>query len=315
MILAASMDDAATTSSRVGASTVIGMVLGVCESTVSAKLSQSLTRSACPSVSLFSIVTAYQFIGRKRKPSPTIRSLAPPPPKPTPLLIRLRTSCTTFFSSLFSRTQPAPDQRQPGTHRTMRSFHLTSERRQQREAMRKRLASTLRINVDLPLRRNTATLDEKKSPGLLGRARYKRLDGDEESQAGLLQPDTALLSPWSPSEEYYSNISPARFCTTPGPVSPPPAYMPSTPQRGTFRHRASDWSTDPPTPSTLSPTTPITPLDGSGGTDATTSLIAEVEEVIQFTKEWADNPFVVADGDDDDAKSDASSDWGTSTSV
>lgn len=173
--------------------------------------------------------------------------------------------------------------------------------------MRKKFASTLRLNVDIPANGTTST--EKGIPRTLAKGKYKRLDGDDESQIGLLKPDMAVLSPWSPSEEYYPSTPPPAFGATPSPISPPPAYIPRTPLRSNFHHRVFDLPIVPTRPSTPLSTTPVAAQESTGRSDVTKSLIEEVEAVIQYTREWAEDPFIVAD--DEDAKSDSSGDWGS----
>jgi len=177
--------------------------------------------------------------------------------------------------------------------------------------MRQKFKSTLRLNVDLPF--NGRPLKEKGPPRTPTRT-YKRLKEDEESQIGLLKPDTALLSPWSPSEEYYLRTPPPRFTATPGPSTPPPAYVPNTPLRANFHHRDLGPPISPTKPDRLSPIPSLLiPETGTQGeTGSTQSLIEEVQAVIEYTRDWArqssSDPFVVANEDDEDAESDASSD-------
>lgn len=152
-------------------------------------------------------------------------------------------------------------------------------------------------------------------------------DDDLESHAGLLKPDTAFLSPWSPGEDCYPTTPPPLFTasplSSPGPSTPPPAYVPNTPLRSGFSHHRADSPGTSKKTQSLSATTDDTVVDGqldAKGPDETKLLIEEVEAVIQYTREWArerqstaEDPFIVADDDDDDAKSDVSSDWGTTS--
>ncbi len=197
----------------------------------------------------------------------------------------------------------------------MRSFHLTPERRRQREAMRKKFASSLRLNitVDRPFKDIKAFASPRtpKNP-------YKRMKDDEESQLGLLKPDTAMISPWSATEDYFARTPPPLFTSSPlftaspGPMSPPPAYDPNTPLRGSFNRGAArentarDDLTVPP-PSSSAADHDRTPRDD------VQSLIQEVQTVIEYTREWTrestSDPFVVGELDSDDDASDTSSVW------
>ncbi|KAI0088608.1 hypothetical protein BDY19DRAFT_174424 [Irpex rosettiformis] len=174
--------------------------------------------------------------------------------------------------------------------------------------MRQKFASSLRlnINVDRPFKDIKAIVSPRtpKNP-------YKRMKDDEESQIALMKPDAAVISPWSSSEDYYLHTPPPIFTASPGPMSPPPAYDPNTPLRGNFNRdmiattSARDFGTLP------HPSTPT--AEHEHASDDIQSLMQEVQTVIEFARDWAQesssDPFVVGEIDSDDAASDTSSVW------
>ena len=263
-------------------------------------------------VGLFVLVISYQFLPRKPKPSPSLRALAPPPPKPKPLLTRLRTRCTTLVKTLRPQPPPIPPPNvaQPGAHRPLRSFHLTPERRRQRDAIRKKFANSLRLNINVD--RTFKDVKAAISPRTPKHS-YKRMKEDEESHIPMLKPDPAVISPWSPSEYAFLQTPPPIFTASPGPMSPPPAYDPNTPLRGTFNRDAPPATSATPIALPLSSQLSVSASDLGRTPHEVQSLIEEVQSVIEYTREWTSepptDPFVVGDIDSDDGASDTSSVW------
>lgn len=263
-------------------------------------------------VGLFVLVISYQFLPRKPKPTSSLRALAPPPPKPKPFLTRLRIRCTTLVKTLRPQPPPIPPPNvaQPGTHRPFRSFHLTPERRRQRDAIRKKFANSLRLNINVD--RTFKDVKAAISPRTPGHS-YKRMKEDEETYIPMLKPDPAVISPWSPSEYTFLQTPPPIFTASPGPMSPPPAYDPNTPLRGTFNRDAPP--AIPVTATTLESSSQlsVSASDSDRTPHEVQNLIQEVQSVIEFTREWASeppiDPFVVGEVDSDDGASDTSSVW------
>ncbi|KAI0699203.1 hypothetical protein BC835DRAFT_1412667 [Cytidiella melzeri] len=291
---AASSSNASTTSSAIAIRTVIGMVLGV--------------------LGLFALVISYQFLPRRQKPLSALGALAPPPPKSKPFLVKLRAHCTTLLDRLMQKPTtltPDHDTRRPSTHRTLRSFHLSRERRRQREALRQKFSSTLRLDLNLQhrFRANKNQDSPKMTP-----FPYERMKDDVESQMTLLKPDMAVISPWSPSEEFYPHTPPPKFAASSGPTTPPPAYAPNTPLRGNFHHAGAVTSTTTEHRERQQAAQSVSSPEHRMSDDVQ-SLIAEVQAVIEYTREWAhqvsSDPFVI--GDEDDVDSDC--DWDAHASV
>ena len=261
------------------------------------------------------MVVAYQFIPRrKRTKSPALAALAPPPPAPRPLLTRIRTRCTTVLTAFSHKRHPSPEEgrtQQPG-HRTLRSFHLTPERRRERESTRKTFAKALRLDlkIDIP-----AAFSHDRSPAASPcppkRAYARMKEADDMCESLVKQSDA---SSWYPADDFYPRTPPPRFKASASPVTsprsppplypPPPAYVPTTPIRSGPMSSTADY--------TQRRTEAVDPFDDSAkiddeGKEDSTSLMREIDEVIRLTmsdiRQRHEDPFVIEDGGDEETGS------------
>ncbi|EKM49793.1 uncharacterized protein PHACADRAFT_214316 [Phanerochaete carnosa HHB-10118-sp] len=188
---------------RVATSTVVGMVLGV--------------------LSLFVLIVTYQFLPRRASSRPrAVSALAPPPPKPRPLVVRIRTRCSTLLNSIFRKRQtPTTEPAQPG-HRTMRSFHLTPERRREREHNRLKFAKSLRIKIDLPPFPHVSLSNTPASTPRPPKRAYSRMRDSDDGYECLLKPESTPHTPLTPHTPHTPRSPP----DYPSPTSPPPRFRP-----------------------------------------------------------------------------------------
>lgn len=318
-----------SSSSHVAMSTVAGMVLGVCESSELHPERRCIHLSH--SVGLFVLVCAYQFVPRKGKSrtTPTSSSVTSPSSN-QPLLARIGTRCTTFFTSRIHKRSPPPttpagsDTDHP-SHRPLRSFHLTSQRKREREATRQKFAQSLRLKIDIPTLDNPFSRPRTPTPGSSPAPRppksaYRRMrdSGDKEHLLSPSVPDSALLSPWSPSADGVPHTPPPKFKMfasplpspgTPPPLyPPPPAYVPGTPLRGALA------PAPPPDDERLKKRFGLVdPFDDAAkaeeGQEDADTLMQEIHEIIQYTmgeegrsRRESDN-FVIGEHDEDETGS------------
>ncbi|KAJ3534486.1 hypothetical protein NM688_g7129 [Phlebia brevispora] len=276
-------------SHKVAVATIVGMVLGI--------------------LCLFGMILAYQvLLPSKRTPSRGPRALAPPTPKRLPFLTRIRAHCTTFLTSLYSRFHSKPSdtgESSSGRRRMLRSFHLGNpERARQREKMRHRFASALRLNFNFVSHSDGASRRTYKG--------FSPLVDDVEECKFLMRPDSAVISPWSPFEdclspEQISGMRPlfldSALPSTPSPLSPlPPAYLQSTPIRSRFR-QMSDAGDDSPRRNVSSTPTSPTLVDEELDIVDCKTLMEEVEQVLEYTRNWSEEDeqsctFVVGEDDE-----------------
>lgn len=205
---------------------------------------------------LFLLVLSYQLIPclHRKKPLPTNRPtripLAPPPPEPErPVVRAIRgafSKLLTFLRRPFSSHPPSGgNEAQKPT--PPRSFNLDSQAKPDRQHIREKFATQLRLNLHIP---PAAEVLAPRSPGPRtprDKKRYAILDDsayadlDEGHFLPMEKPQSARLSPWSPHEPdypYASSPTPSRKTvfdygpdTPPPPFSPPPAYVAGTPIR------------------------------------------------------------------------------------
>ncbi|KZT64179.1 hypothetical protein DAEQUDRAFT_49420 [Daedalea quercina L-15889] len=243
---AASASAAATSASSGGSphlamSTVTGLILGV--------------------MCLFLLVVSYQLIPcfhrRKTAPTPKYRTrvLVVSPPEPDRPVVRAIRGAFTKLLSLLKRLSPRkpPGLDESQKPNTPRSFKLAPQDKPDRQHIREKFATQLRLNLHIP---PAADVLSPRSPHTLtprtpkDRKRYAVLDDtaysdwDKANLAQMEKPPSALLSPWSPREQdfpYACSPTPSRRVvfdygpnTPPPPFSPPPAYVAGTPIRGGF---------------------------------------------------------------------------------
>ncbi|THG99104.1 hypothetical protein EW026_g3190 [Hermanssonia centrifuga] len=199
----------------------------------------------------------------------------------------------------------------------MRSLYLTPKGTQERDNVRSKFASTLRLNLNFP---TSDFLSPTSSPHTPKRTRFYERLGDEgdESHVRLLKPDIALISPWSPSEDAFWPSKPTPSFRskgseprTPPPLyPPPPVYVNGTPVRAGFGQAGGI----PETPTKkgfgsdsvlTSPTLVDEYEEIDIGGAGTKSLIDEIQQVLEYTRDWAKedeqvSSFVIADDDEAD---------------
>lgn len=277
-------------STRVATSTVVGMVLGV--------------------LCLFVLVTAYQFVPRRTRSQPArhTSSALSTSPKPRPLLTRIR----TFFNSC-AHKRPTTEPAQPG-HRTLRSFHLTPERRRERERNRLKFATSLRLKVDIPSFPNFSSRSTPASSPRPPKRAYSRMTGDDDMFERLVRPVDPTVPPPSPYE-YIPPTPPPAFkpfaspvttpCTPPPIYPPPPAYVAGTPLRNGFTSPYNERQTR--RQGVIDPFSD--PFDecskAEKGMEINDQLMAEIQQIIEYRErpESGEGPFVVGDSDEDDGDS------------
>lgn len=201
---------------------------------------------------------SYQLIPclHRKKPLPTNRPtripLAPPPEPERPVVRAIRgafTKLRTFLIRPFS-SRPPPGGSEVQKPNSPHSLNVNSQTKPDRHHIREKFANQLRLNLHLP---PAADVLAPRSPGPRtprDKKRYAILDDsayvdlDEGHFVQMEKPQSARLSPWSPSEQdypYSCSPTPSRKVvfdygsnTPPPPFSPPPAYVAGTPMRAGF---------------------------------------------------------------------------------
>ncbi|CAL1713654.1 unnamed protein product [Somion occarium] len=277
--------DPSTLPAGVAVGTKVGMVLGV--------------------LCLFALVTAYQFIPRRRKPPSRNHALFTPsrPKKPT-FLQRLHTYCSTFLQKFKGKPKPNAGINPTERRGRLRSFYLPDERQRKREQIKQKFATSLRLNLHTPHIPKNPFHSPTSSPPLRPSRRYAvytQLYDDDEGSNRPVKPASALISPWSSNEEDFPPLHPFRsplpmdeVPATPPPLfPPPPVYVPETPLRGG---------------NGIVDTPPIrfrdTPDDVSAQSliDVVTIMIKQQD---QFPGEGQENPFIIAEEDEWDSDSES----------
>lgn len=264
------------------------------------------------------MILAYQvLLPRKRKLSPQLRALAPPPAKPLPLIRRIRMHCNTLLTRPKRR---APSAENGGRHRTLRSLHLnTPERKGRRQEMRSRFAGPLRLDLNFPSFPKSRPVPFYASDPFRSASPhdykhfYSRMH-DAEEYDRLVRPDSAVISPWSPFEDIlspedvpqsHSSIPCGTAPGTPSSLSPlPSAYLHGTPIRYGFPRVASTDCSSPTRGSLTSHASPMMVAEDVDTVD-TNMLIEEIERVLEYTRDWAQEDeqigsFVIGEDEDMD---------------
>lgn len=207
---------------------------------------------------LFLLVLSYQLIPclHRKKPLPTNRHtripLAPPPEPERPVVRAIRgafNKLLTFLKRTFS-SRPPPGGGGAQKPTPPRSLNLNSQAKPDRQHIREKFATQLRLNLHIPPAADVLaprspgprTPRDKKRYAILDDSAYANLD--EGHFLPMEKPQSARLSPWSPHEQdypYASSPTPSRKVvfdygpdTPPPPFSPPPAYVAGTPIRAGF---------------------------------------------------------------------------------
>ncbi|KAH9922916.1 uncharacterized protein B0H18DRAFT_1016139 [Fomitopsis serialis] len=220
-------------SPHIAMSTVTGLILGV--------------------MCLFLLVVSYQLIPcfhRKPPPLPKYRTrvlVVPPSDRDRPAIRRIFDKILTFLKRCLPRRSSCPDDTQKP--KPPRSFKLPSQNKPDKQHIREKFATQLRLNLHIPPAADVLSPRTPRTPRTpKDRRRYAVLDDsvfterDKAYLAHMEKPPTAFLSPWSPREQdfpYASSPTPSRRVvfdygpdTPPPPFSPPPAYVAGTPIRG-----------------------------------------------------------------------------------
>lgn len=258
---------------------------------------------------LFAMILAYQFLPRtwrKKKQPSRLQALAPPKPTPSRTRSRFHTLVTIFKPKGQTTTNGQEDTSRG--HRVLHSFHLTPERRKQRDRLREKFATSHRLNLDF---QNLFPHPRSQSSPRTPRKMYSKIDDTDDSSQGLLKPDPAVISPWSPSEEVYLRTPPPLFKPFRSPISepgtppplypPPPAYVPGTPLRNNFTSQSDADEKKKRRDGIVDPFNNAVVQDSRNEDQR---LMDEIQAVLEFTRSEEavnESSFVIAEDNDADS--------------